>query len=114
MIIGEERRKENKLEHLLYSFNILSSFPVVTYIVTVYTGKDPGNGTNAEPYINMFGDYGDSGKRWLRLTSRPKPFQKGQVSTATTHFCSCLSVKKCNIGPLRNGGVLSFQICVDC
>ena len=52
---------------------------VVTYFVSVFTGKDPGSETEALVYINMYGDFGDSGHRELRKSNRPKMFAKGQV-----------------------------------
>ncbi|XP_012939779.1 lipoxygenase homology domain-containing protein 1 isoform X2 [Aplysia californica] len=74
------------------------SLPVVKYVVTVYTGKDPGSETEAQIYINMFGDIGDCGKRWLRLTNRPTPFQRGQADTFELEAVHLGSLSKIQIG----------------
>lgn len=54
--------------------------PVVHYTVQVYTGKKASAGTNANVYINIFGDLGDTGNRFLKhsKTNRDK-FEKGKV-----------------------------------
>ncbi|GFR86808.1 lipoxygenase-like protein domain-containing protein 1 [Elysia marginata] len=57
------------------------SLPVVTYFVSVFTGKDPGSDTDALVYLNMYGDFGDCGRRELRKSNRPKMFAKGQCDT---------------------------------
>ena len=74
------------------------SSSVVTYFVSVFTGKDPGSETEALVYINMYGDFGDSGHRELRKSNRPKMFAKGQVrrvlkSTVTL----CFTPRQCLI-----------------
>ena len=53
---------------------------VVRYKVEVHTGKKSSAGTDANVYINMFGDLGDTGKRYLRYSKTNKnKFEKGQV-----------------------------------
>ena len=54
---------------------------VVRYKVDVYTGKKSSAGTDANVYINIFGDLGDTGRRYLRQSKTNKnKFEKGQVS----------------------------------
>ncbi|XP_068093489.1 oxygen-regulated protein 1 isoform X2 [Hyperolius riggenbachi] len=52
----------------------------VVYFVYVKTGDFPASGTDAEVYITIFGDNGDSCKRLLRHSSVPKIFMKGKVN----------------------------------
>ena len=65
----------------LYYFNIL--FSVVKYNMTVFTGNVKGADADmeAEVYIILFGERGDTGKRILsRLRSdQAIKFQEGQV-----------------------------------
>lgn len=46
------------------------------YKVTVFTGDKPGAGTDANVYITMFGEFGDSGEK--KLTSRKNNFERGK------------------------------------
>ncbi|XP_064626993.1 lipoxygenase homology domain-containing protein 1-like isoform X2 [Lineus longissimus] len=39
--------------------------PVVTYLIEVATGGEPGSDTDANVYINLYGERGDTGKRLL-------------------------------------------------
>lgn len=49
----------------------------VLYSVSVHTGTLPASGTDAEIFITIFGEQGDSCKRRLRHSC----FEKGQVSS---------------------------------
>jgi hypothetical protein len=45
--------------------------------VTVYTGNKAGAGTDANVYITLFGEFGDSGEK--KLTARGRNlFEKGK------------------------------------
>lgn len=46
------------------------------YKVTTYTGDKSGAGTDANVYITMFGEFGDSGEK--PLTSSKNNFERGQ------------------------------------
>ena len=50
----------------------------------MYTGKKSGAGTDANVFLNIFGEQGDTGERRLRKskTNRNK-FEKGNVRTYT-------------------------------
>ncbi|CAG5116253.1 unnamed protein product, partial [Candidula unifasciata] len=74
------------------------SLPVVSYFITVYTGKDPGSETDAQIYITMFGDYGDSGKRELKVSNRERPFRQGQADTFEIEAVHLGSLNKIQIG----------------
>lgn len=59
--------------------NLLFSFLVKSYDVYVYTGTMWGAGTDANVYINIYGETGDTGERWLRKSNNINKFEKGQV-----------------------------------
>lgn len=46
------------------------------YKVTVFTGNKKGAGTDANVYITMFGEFGDSGEK--KLNSRKNNFERGK------------------------------------
>ena len=57
--------------------------PVVQYKVAVTTGKRHGSGTDADVYLCLAGERGDTGDRWLRKSlSGINKFEKGDVSIA--------------------------------
>ncbi|CAH8516071.1 unnamed protein product [Schistosoma turkestanicum] len=51
------------------------------YIIQIFTGNKPNSGTNANIFINIFGDKGDSGERWLRrsVNKNSKLFEQNQM-----------------------------------
>ncbi|KAH0617711.1 hypothetical protein JD844_016210 [Phrynosoma platyrhinos] len=53
----------------------------VTYSISVYTGTLPASETDAEIFITIFGENGDSSKRRLKNPKFCTHFAKGQVST---------------------------------
>ncbi|XP_012940880.1 lipoxygenase homology domain-containing protein 1 [Aplysia californica] len=59
--------------------SIKKPLPVVHYVVQVYTAKKSYAGTDANVYINIFGDLGDTGKRFLKYSKTNKnKFEKGK------------------------------------
>lgn len=55
-------------------------FPENTYEVYVYTGTMWGAGTDANVYINIYGEMGDTGERKLRKSNHFNKFESGQVT----------------------------------
>lgn len=51
----------------------LSSFPGNKYEVRVYTGDVIGAGTDADVFINIFGEYGDTGNGFEIVSSQAMP-----------------------------------------
>lgn len=45
----------------------------------MFTGTMWGAGTDANVYINIYGETGDTGERWLRKANNLNKFEKGQV-----------------------------------
>ncbi|XP_069813684.1 oxygen-regulated protein 1 isoform X3 [Dendropsophus ebraccatus] len=54
-------------------------YPVVKYTIKVYTGHLEQAGTEAQVYICLYGERGDSGKRTLFRPGLVNPFKQGQV-----------------------------------
>lgn len=55
---------------------------VYHYILQIFTGNKPNSGTNANIFINIFGEKGDCGERWLghSVNRNSELFQQNQVS----------------------------------
>ncbi|KAF5899708.1 lipoxygenase homology domain-containing protein 1, partial [Clarias magur] len=54
-----------------------------TYEVYVFTGSMWGAGTDANVYINIYGEMGDTGERKLRKSNHFNKFERGQVDVFT-------------------------------
>lgn len=69
------------------------------YIVETHTGNKAGAGTNADVFINLFGDFGDTGERWLEKseTHRDK-FERDHVDVFKIEAVSLKHLKKVRIG----------------
>ncbi|XP_043544289.1 lipoxygenase homology domain-containing protein 1-like isoform X6 [Chiloscyllium plagiosum] len=73
--------------------------PVLFYHIHVFTGNKPGAETNANVYINIFGEKGDSGKRKLHKSQNNQIiFQKDQMDTFTIEAVTLGMLKKIIIG----------------
>ncbi|KAK7479806.1 hypothetical protein BaRGS_00028986, partial [Batillaria attramentaria] len=72
---------------------------VMKYTVEVHTGKKSSAGTDANVYINIFGDLGDTGRRFLKhsKTNRNK-FEKGQVDEFELEAVNLMKLRKIRIG----------------
>ena len=51
----------------------------VEYIVKVQTGSERGAGTDANIFVNITGDLGDTGERQLEDSNNINKFEKNQV-----------------------------------
>ena len=59
------------------SNSIVSFSTANKYKVTVYTGNKRGAGTNANVFITLFGEHGDSGER--KLDTSKDNFERGKA-----------------------------------
>ena len=60
---------------------LFSCFSVYVYQVFVHTGDKRGAGTNANVFLNIFGELGDTGNRPLEESkSNRDKFERNQVS----------------------------------
>lgn len=63
---------------------------VIKYRVTVCTGTVGGSGTDASVFLNLIGDQGDTGDRWLvNCKNNVNKFEKGNVGTFITSVLLC-------------------------
>lgn len=70
-----------QLDNAKFNILLFGTFPVVFYIVEVYTGSVKYGGTDANVFISIFGELGDTGRRFLKnpMSSNINKFEKGQV-----------------------------------
>eukprot|EP00794_Sanderia_malayensis_P016965 gene16965-18674_t len=57
----------------------IKPLPVVKYPISVLTGNKRGAGTGANVFINVFGEYGDTGPRPLRKSQHRNKFERNQT-----------------------------------
>lgn len=55
-------------------FKFVLNFPDNKYVVSVFTADIKGSGTDADVFINIFGEFGDTGKKKI---SFPPEFKSG-------------------------------------
>lgn len=65
---------------MLHNMSYSAFLSVNSYEVHVFTGTMWGAGTDANVYINIYGEVGDTGERKLRKSNHLNKFEKGQVS----------------------------------
>lgn len=63
----------------LLLIHLLLCLTVNTYEVCVFTGDMLGAGTDANVYINIYGENGDTGERHLRNSDNLNKFEREQV-----------------------------------
>ncbi|KAK4470570.1 hypothetical protein MN116_006112, partial [Schistosoma mekongi] len=70
------------------------------YIIQIYTRNKPNSGTNANIFINIFGDKGDSGERWLRrsVNQNVKLFEQNQMDEFVIEAVALGPITKILIG----------------
>jgi hypothetical protein len=51
----------------------------VEYLVKVYTGDKFGAGTDANVYVNLTGEFGDTGERHLKDSNNVNKFERNKV-----------------------------------
>lgn len=61
---------------------------MIKYRVTVCTGTVGGSGTDADVFLNLIGDQGDTGDRWLvNCKNNVNKFEKGNVGSTVPLSC---------------------------
>uniref|UniRef100_A0A8D0V8K4 PLAT domain-containing protein n=1 Tax=Sus scrofa TaxID=9823 RepID=A0A8D0V8K4_PIG len=87
---------------LLASFNPMDMPRGNKYEVKVYTGDVIGAGTDADVFINIFGEYGDTGER--RLENEKDNFEKGAEDKFMLDAPDLGQLMKINVGHNNKGG----------
>ena len=79
--------------------HIRKPLPIVNYIVEVHTGSKTGAGTDADVFLNIFGDLGDTGERWLKKSLGNKnKFERNQVDVFKIEAVTLKNLHKIRIG----------------
>ncbi|KAI3372735.1 hypothetical protein L3Q82_023197 [Scortum barcoo] len=71
------------------------------YVVSVFTADMKGSGTDADVFINIFGEFGDTGER--RLDSDKNNFEKGTEDKFTIEAPNLGKIRKITIGHNNKG-----------
>uniref|UniRef100_A0A8D3BN03 Lipoxygenase homology domains 1b n=1 Tax=Scophthalmus maximus TaxID=52904 RepID=A0A8D3BN03_SCOMX len=71
------------------------------YVVSVFTADVKGSGTDADVFINIFGEFGDTGER--RLDNDKNNFEKGTEDKFTIEAPNLGKVRKITIGHNNKG-----------
>uniref|UniRef100_A0A3P9KDP6 Lipoxygenase homology domains 1a n=1 Tax=Oryzias latipes TaxID=8090 RepID=A0A3P9KDP6_ORYLA len=69
---------DGRVEVEIYPSETMEIEKLNSYEVHVFTGTMWGAGTDANVYINVYGESGDTGERWLRKSNHLNKFEKGQ------------------------------------
>ena len=79
--------------------SIKKPLPLVKYQVDVQTGDKSGAGTDANVFINIFGDYGDTGDRILdKSTTHKNKFERKNLDTFFIEAVKLRKIRKIIIG----------------
>ncbi|XP_075826919.1 lipoxygenase homology domain-containing protein 1 isoform X2 [Microtus pennsylvanicus] len=87
---------------LLASFDPMDMPRGNKYEIKVYTGDVMGAGTDADVFINIFGEYGDTGER--RLENEKDNFEKGAEDKFMLDAPDLGQLMKINVGHNNKGG----------
>uniref|UniRef100_A0A8D2L3F2 Lipoxygenase homology domains 1 n=1 Tax=Varanus komodoensis TaxID=61221 RepID=A0A8D2L3F2_VARKO len=87
---------------LIGSLNPMDVPKVNKYVVSVFTGDISGSGTDADVFINIFGQYGDTGER--KLDNDKDNFEKGAEDKFTLDAPNLGKLRKITIGHNNKGG----------
>uniref|UniRef100_A0A8C4HE08 Lipoxygenase homology domains 1b n=1 Tax=Dicentrarchus labrax TaxID=13489 RepID=A0A8C4HE08_DICLA len=81
------------------------------YIVSVFTADIKGSGTDADVFINIFGEFGDTGER--RLDNDKNNFEKGTEDKFTIEAPNLGKIRKITIGHNNRGSSAGWFVIVD-
>merc|ERR1712048_832935 len=71
---------------------------VLNYLVKVHTGNKWGASTDANVFLNIFGEFGDTGDRPLEKSQNINKFEKGNVDEFTLEAVSLGALSSIRIG----------------
>ncbi|CAF3234025.1 unnamed protein product [Rotaria socialis] len=85
--------------------------PIVTYIVDIFTGNKPKAGTDANAFINIYGELGDTGARPLEYSLQNKnKFEREQVDRFIIDAVLLNKIRKIRIGHDNTGANPSWYL----
>ncbi|XP_042187934.1 lipoxygenase homology domain-containing protein 1 [Callorhinchus milii] len=99
---------------LLGSLNPMDVPKLNKYIVSVFTPDMKGSGTDADVFLNMFGENGDTGER--RLDNDKNNFEKGSEDKFTIDSPNLGRLQKITIGHNNKGSSAGWfldKVCID-
>lgn len=82
-----------------------------TYEVCVFTGDMLGAGTDANVYINIYGENGDTGERLLRKSGNLNKFESGQVREESHYMGRKLTLTGNQLVLQENNGSYRKTMC---
>ncbi|XP_028915161.1 lipoxygenase homology domain-containing protein 1 [Ornithorhynchus anatinus] len=106
--LSKEEGDRQYCRDLMGSFNPMDVPRVNKYVVKVYTGDLTGCGTDADVFINIFGEHGDTGER--RLENEKDNFEKGAEDKFTLDAPNLGQLMKINIGHNNKGGSAGWYL----
>ncbi|XP_029436484.1 lipoxygenase homology domain-containing protein 1 [Rhinatrema bivittatum] len=86
---------------LLGSLDPMDVPKVNKYVVRVFTGSANGSGTDADVFLNIFGEFGDTGER--RLDNDKNNFERGAEDKFTVDAPNMGKIRKITIGHNNKG-----------
>lgn len=87
-----------------------SCLTVNTYEVCVFTGDMLGAGTDANVFINIYGENGDTGERYLKNSDNLNKFERGQVRRIRQRDRNGFS----NPQEIKAGKLTQWEKCCKC
>ncbi|XP_068166911.1 lipoxygenase homology domain-containing protein 1 [Antennarius striatus] len=79
--------------------------PLIKYRVTICTGTVGGSGTDASVFLNLIGDQGDTGDRWLvNCKNNVNKFEKGNLDEFIIEAVNIGQIRRVRIGHNGKGG----------
>ncbi|KAG7241182.1 hypothetical protein INR49_025925, partial [Caranx melampygus] len=96
---------------LLGSMNPMDVPKLNKYIVSVFTADMKGSGTDADVFLNIFGENGDTGER--RLDSDKDNFERGSEDKFTIEAPNLGRLRKITIGHNNRVHPVSPQVVID-
>ena len=94
--------KEGMFRDLIGSTDPNKAAALTNYVIKVHTGDFRGAGTDADVYINIFGDMGDTGQKFIDNRMQNN-FERGKMDTFTLTLPSVGIVDKIRIGHNNKG-----------
>ncbi|KAJ3604783.1 hypothetical protein NHX12_026835, partial [Muraenolepis orangiensis] len=89
--------------------------PLIKYHVTICTGNISGSGTDASVFLNVIGDYGDTGERLMFMSkNNVNKFEKGNHDEFLIESVSLGQVRRVRVGHDGRGGGcdVNYQITI--